>query len=703
MKFINNISLLVTLFCIISSIESRIGTVANTIAATGTNTTTHTKKTHKILNNKTERIAAITKTQAIANSISQSISSKSKLKKRKNKANKLKKRRSPIMEPAKIHMSVECNGKIHTSPHALTGTFRIKIKTTFNENGWHLIGFSDKPTNTEKSDKEWFCVGDGKTTKLWGIANNEFVCDYGKWFKYPKARMESNDVITVFRDDTNKVGFSVNQIITNYGITLAGTIYLVAQCKKSDDTLEILSEQDYSKGDNGGIHVEVSKSNAISLNNNKDNNTNSNANSNANDTALKAVKDKPTEIPDPVVPTTTTSSGITSVVAPVNATPEKPTDTTDPTTTQLAVTTTPTSSSTDPTDGVVESSSTPSTTPTPTPTPPTTPTPTPTLTPTPTPNPTPTPTTTLTPTPIPTPTPTNTPTPTPTPTNTPILTTTSTTTSTNTTSLPNGAKTTLQTAFGKPVGTIESGDSLYSPNRRYQLHMQTDGNLVLNDRVSKATNKIWYTNTRKAKSKVVLQQGGNLTVVASNALTTPLWQAHSGLGFASPWRLRITDDGKIEVVSKFEEKKKTIFPLATTLKEGEKINTWEAIYSPDSEYQFIVWSNCKIKLRKVANEIVSGNYFRPASGWANQNMWFHKNYLVNASYIDHNQKCYLTMTNNGELKLMKKLNESDPESKHQLIWTSGTTSNMPGIKSVMLTNEGKLKLKAGSNVYKSFN
>ena len=77
--------------------------------------------------------------------------------------------------------------------------------------------------------------------------------------------------------------------------------------------------------------------------------------------------------------------------------------------------------------------------------------------------------------------------------------------------------------------TLSSGSSLNSPNGRYRVTMQTDGNLVLYD----GSRLIWTTITKARGSRVTLQQDGNLV----------LQQFHPAMGDLTFWDTATTNIG----------------------------------------------------------------------------------------------------------------------------------------------------------------
>lgn len=71
--------------------------------------------------------------------------------------------------------------------------------------------------------------------------------------------------------------------------------------------------------------------------------------------------------------------------------------------------------------------------------------------------------------------------------------------------------------------TLYAGQSLYSPNGRYRLVMQGDGNLVIYDSQS---GPIWHTQTHGTDADRLIMQGdGNLVVYSSQYI--PRWHTHT--------------------------------------------------------------------------------------------------------------------------------------------------------------------------------
>jgi hypothetical protein len=86
--------------------------------------------------------------------------------------------------------------------------------------------------------------------------------------------------------------------------------------------------------------------------------------------------------------------------------------------------------------------------------------------------------------------------------------------------------------------TLHEGEALHSSDGRYDLLMQTDGNLVLYDHGT----AIWSTNTLgNPGSSLVMQGDGNLVVYRPNG--TAIWNTNTW-GTAAD-RLVLYDDGDL--------------------------------------------------------------------------------------------------------------------------------------------------------------
>ena len=95
-----------------------------------------------------------------------------------------------------------------------------------------------------------------------------------------------------------------------------------------------------------------------------------------------------------------------------------------------------------------------------------------------------------------------------------------------------------------PEGRLNPNDDVVSNNGRFQLIMQTDGNLVLYDNTNPASRKpIWASGTQgQAVNNCIMQSDGNLVIYGFNK---PIWSSGT-VGHANAY-LRVQDDGNVVV------------------------------------------------------------------------------------------------------------------------------------------------------------
>ncbi|WP_436763552.1 bulb-type lectin domain-containing protein [Streptosporangium sp. V21-05] len=122
---------------------------------------------------------------------------------------------------------------------------------------------------------------------------------------------------------------------------------------------------------------------------------------------------------------------------------------------------------------------------------------------------------------------------------------------------------------------LEADDYLRSPNQRYRLYMQKDGNLVVRD----GEQALWESRTAGAGSFAYLQKDGNLVVRSASGKA--LWTSRtSGTGV----RLTLRDDGDVVIRSSSGKAlwswKSTSWRLATdeSLKAGDYLRSLNRKY-----------------------------------------------------------------------------------------------------------------------------
>lgn len=91
---------------------------------------------------------------------------------------------------------------------------------------------------------------------------------------------------------------------------------------------------------------------------------------------------------------------------------------------------------------------------------------------------------------------------------------------------------------GRAVGRLEPGQQITSPNGRYTLRMQTDGNLVTYNQVGRP---IWAAGTALPGLRLAGQSDGNLVLYSGSR---PLWWTGT---HSTADRIRLQDDGNLVV------------------------------------------------------------------------------------------------------------------------------------------------------------
>ena len=101
-----------------------------------------------------------------------------------------------------------------------------------------------------------------------------------------------------------------------------------------------------------------------------------------------------------------------------------------------------------------------------------------------------------------------------------------------------------------PEGRLSPNDDVVSNNGRFQLILQSDGNLVLYDNNGGGHKPIWSSGTQgQAVNNCVMQSDGNLVIYG---FSNPIWS--SGTQGHPNAYLRVQDDGNM-----------VIYPMAPSL------------------------------------------------------------------------------------------------------------------------------------------
>jgi hypothetical protein len=95
----------------------------------------------------------------------------------------------------------------------------------------------------------------------------------------------------------------------------------------------------------------------------------------------------------------------------------------------------------------------------------------------------------------------------------------------------------------KPGESLATMESITSPNTRYKLVLQADGNLVLNRSDKRPEKTQWASNTANTEvSKLIMQQNGNLVLSGSSGI---LWSSNTG-SYPNAY-VCVQDDGNVVI------------------------------------------------------------------------------------------------------------------------------------------------------------
>lgn len=125
--------------------------------------------------------------------------------------------------------------------------------------------------------------------------------------------------------------------------------------------------------------------------------------------------------------------------------------------------------------------------------------------------------------------------------------------------------------------TLKAGQAVSSPNGRFQLVMQTDGNLVLYTPTGRA---IWNTKTAGHPGAYAVMQGDGNAVVYDSS-NSPLWNAGTS-GHPGSY-LAVQDDGNVAVYEGATARWAS-GSVDGRLESGERLNAGQKLYSPSEAF-----------------------------------------------------------------------------------------------------------------------
>lgn len=211
-------------------------------------------------------------------------------------------------------------------------------------------------------------------------------------------------------------------------------------------------------------------------------------------------------------------------------------------------------------------------------------------------------------------------------------------------------------AFLLPNESLQPGKTLMSTNKRYELVMQPDGNLVLYDLLS-GKNAVWATFTNgKTGVTATMQADGNFVMFQNGA---PIWSTNTN-GNNSAFMI-LGDDGNIQIYNQKSESvwssKLGLLKIKSDLKPGESLKSGQSIQSPNKRYLLTMQSDGNL----VLYDVISGKS------------------VVWASYTSGRSGVVATMQPDGNLVLFQ---NGSP------IWHSGTYATGMAGAALTLQDDG---------------
>lgn len=140
----------------------------------------------------------------------------------------------------------------------------------------------------------------------------------------------------------------------------------------------------------------------------------------------------------------------------------------------------------------------------------------------------------------------------------------------------------------RPGQMLKPGQYLRSPNKKYILLQQTDGNLVL----YQGRTALWATATRQRGAVTAMQADGNLVVYGAHAKA--LWAANAGVHKGAT--LVLQDDGNLVIYTKSGKPVWWRGISVGTLRPGYSLRPGQAVVSPNRQYFLLMQADGNLVL-----------------------------------------------------------------------------------------------------------
>jgi YD repeat-containing protein len=167
-----------------------------------------------------------------------------------------------------------------------------------------------------------------------------------------------------------------------------------------------------------------------------------------------------------------------------------------------------------------------------------------------------------------------------------------------------------------PGQTLTANQTRTSPNGRYQLQFQEDGNLVLLDLQNPGGEPPWGSNTHGTGAvQVLMQEDGNLVIRRADLSVVKHTSTHQYPGAY----LEVLDDGRLIVYAPsgaevWHRGLPLLWPVEDTLEAGQSLIAGEARWSPNRQYRLRYQHDGNLVLTDTATaQDVWGSATNPAA------------------------------------------------------------------------------------------
>jgi phosphoribosyl-AMP cyclohydrolase len=221
----------------------------------------------------------------------------------------------------------------------------------------------------------------------------------------------------------------------------------------------------------------------------------------------------------------------------------------------------------------------------------------------------------------------------------------------------------------EPGQALRKGQSVHSPNRRFELTEQTDGNLVLTRHKAGKVTALWGTMTLRRGAFTKMQTDGNLVVYSKSR--KPLWASNTsrhGGAF-----LAVQNDGNVVIYSKAKKALWSRHMFIGELLGGDQLKAGMEVVSPSRRYELVQQADGNLVLyRRGAGKLTAlwgtmtlrRGAFSLMQADGNLVVYSKAKKALWASGTSHHPGAFLLVQNDGNVVIYTKAKKA--------LWATGT-------------------------------